>query len=97
MAVFGPHEFRLRVQLGAQGGSQISTGREDCPGGRAVLPMLNEGLEIELSDLATENAKLKGDYLRQIVEIVIGRVATVLEVCLMCLFMTLARILLPGS
>jgi len=51
--------------------------------------MLSEGLEIELSDFELENAILKGDYLRQVVEIVIGGVPTVLVVHFMCLFMSL--------
>jgi hypothetical protein len=50
-------------------------------------------LEIELSDFEAEYATLKGDYLRQVVEIVIGGVPTVLEVRFMCLFMSLGRIL----
>jgi hypothetical protein len=54
-------------------------------------------LEIELSDLEPENATLKGDYLRQVVEIVIGGVPTILEIRFMCLFMSLGRILLQGS
>jgi hypothetical protein len=83
-AVLEPHEFGLRICLGAQGGSQISTGWEDFPGGNAVLPTRSEGLEIELSDFEAENATLKGDYLRQVVEIVIGGVPTVLEVRFMC-------------
>jgi len=66
MAGLGCHEFGLRIWLGAQGGSQISAGREDFAGGSAVLSTLSEGLEIELSDLDAENATLKGDYLRQV-------------------------------
>jgi hypothetical protein len=54
-------------------------------------------LEIELSDFEAENATLKGDYLWQVVEIVIGGIPTVLEVRFMCLFMSLSRILLQGS
>jgi hypothetical protein len=96
-AVLGPDEFGLRICLGAQGGSQISTGREDFEGGSAVLPTLREGLEIGLSDFDGENATLKGDYLRQVVEIVIGGVPTVVEVRFMCLLMSLGRILLQGS
>jgi hypothetical protein len=46
-------------------------------------------LDIELSDFEAEDATLKGDYLQQVVEIVIGGVPTVLEVGLMCLFMSL--------
>jgi hypothetical protein len=42
--------------------------------------MLSEGLVIALSDLDTENATLKGDYLRKVVEIVIGVIPTILEV-----------------
>jgi hypothetical protein len=51
-------------------------------------------MEIELSNFEAENATLKGDYLWQVVEIVIGGVPTVLEVRFMCLFMSLSRILL---
>ena len=40
---------------------------------------------------------LKGDYLLQVVEIVIGGIPTVLEVHFMCLFMSLGRIMLQGS
>jgi len=54
-------------------------------------------LEIELSDFEAEDATLKGDYLWQIVEIVIGGVPTVLDVRSMCLFMSLGRILMQGS
>jgi hypothetical protein len=46
MAVLGPHEVGIPICLGAQGGSQISTGREDFPGGSADLPTLSEGFEI---------------------------------------------------
>jgi len=59
--------------------------------------MLSEGLEIELSDFEAENAMLKGDYLQQTVQIVIGGIPTVLEVRFMCLFKSLGRILLQGS
>jgi hypothetical protein len=93
----GNHEFGLRISLGAQGGSQISTGREDLAGSRAVLPTLSKGLEIELSDIEAENATLKGDYLPQVVEIVIEGVPTVLEVRCMCFFISLSRILLQDS
>jgi hypothetical protein len=79
-AVLGSHEFGLRISLGAQGGSQNSAGREDLSRGSAVLSKLSEGLEIELSDLQQENATLKGDYFRQVVEIVIGGVPTVLKI-----------------
>jgi hypothetical protein len=54
-------------------------------------------LEIELSDFAAENATLKGHYLRQVVEIVIGGVPTVLEIRLLCFFMSLSWILLQSS
>ena len=40
---------------------------------------------------------LNGEYLWQVVEIVIGGVPTILEVCFMCLFMCVSRILLQGS
>jgi hypothetical protein len=59
--------------------------------------MLSEGLEIELSDFEAEDVTLNGDYLWQVVEIVIGGVPTVLEVRFMCLFMSLSRIMLQGS
>jgi len=80
-----------------EGGSQISAGREDFAGGSAILSTLSEGLEIELSDFEAENATLKSDYLRQVVEIMIGDVPTVLEIRFMCLFMALGRIPLQGS
>jgi hypothetical protein len=59
--------------------------------------MLSEGLDIELSDFEAEDATLKGDYLGQVVEIVIGGVPTILEVRFMCLFMSLSSILLLSS
>jgi hypothetical protein len=96
-AVLGSHEFGLRISPGALEGSQISTRREDFAGGSAVLLTLSEGLEIDLSDFEAEDATLKGDYLWQVVEIVIGGVQTVLEVRFMCLFMSLGRILLQSS
>jgi len=65
--------------------------------GSAVLPTLIEALEIELSVLEAEDATLKGDYLRQVVESVIGGVPTVLEVGFMFLFKALGRLMLPGS
>jgi hypothetical protein len=69
MAVLGSHEFGLRISLGAEGGSQIRTGREDFACGSVVLPTLSEGLEIELSDFEAEDATLKGDSMWQVVEI----------------------------
>ena len=95
--VLGSHEFGLPIWLGAQGGSQISTRREDFAGGSAVLPTLSKGLEIELSDFEAENATLKGNYLWQVIEIGIGSVPTDLVVCFRCLIMSLDRMLLRGS
>ena len=40
---------------------------------------------------------MKGDYLRQVVDIVNGGVPTVLEVRFVCWFMSLSKILLEGS
>jgi len=54
-------------------------------------------LEIELPDFEAEKATLKGEYLRQVVEIVIGGVSNVLGVRFMFLFTSLGRILLQGS
>jgi hypothetical protein len=54
-------------------------------------------LEIKLSDLEAEDSMLKGNYLWQVVAIVIGAVPTVLENQFICLFMSLGRILLQGS
>jgi hypothetical protein len=96
-AVLGSREFGLCIRLGARVGSQIRARREDFAGGSAVLSTMSEGLEIELSHFETENVTLKCNYLRQVVEIVIGGVPTVLEIPLMCLLMTLGRILLQGS
>jgi hypothetical protein len=64
MVVLGSHEFELRIRLGAQGGSENSAGREDFAGGGAALSTLSEGLEISLCYFETENATLKGNYLR---------------------------------
>jgi hypothetical protein len=83
--------------MGPQGGSQICSGREDFAGGSAVILRLSEGLAIELTDFQAEDVTLNGDYLWQVVEIVIGGVPTVLEVRFMCWFMSLGRILLQGS
>jgi len=58
---------------------------------------MSESLEIELSDFEAENVTLKCDFMRQVVEIVIGGVPTVLGIDFMCLFMSLGRILLQGS
>ena len=65
--------------------------------GSGVLPTLRECLEIELSDFEAVDATLNGDYLWQVVEIVIGVVRTILEVSFMCLFRSLGRILFQGS
>jgi len=97
MAVLGSHAFGLCIWLGAQGGSQISTAREEVAGSSAVLPTLSESLEIDLSDFDAEDATLKGDYLWKVVGIVIGGIPTILEVRFMCLLMSLERILLQGS
>ena len=96
-AVLGSHEFMFHISLGAQGGSHISTRREDFGGGSAVLPTLSEGMEIELSDFEAEDAILRCDVLWQVVEIVIGGIPTVLEVRFMWSLMSPGRILLQGS
>jgi len=54
-------------------------------------------LENELSDFKAEDVTLKGDYLWQVVEIVLGGVPTILEVRFMCVLMSLGRVLLQGS
>jgi len=82
---------------GGSGGQPISTGREHFAGCSAVLTTLNEGWEIELSNFEAEDATLKGEYLWQVVEIVIVGVSTLLEVRFMCLLMSLGRKLLQGS
>ena len=70
-AVLGPQELGICIRLRAQGGSQMSTGREDIAGHSAVLPTLSEGMECELSDFQAEHATQRCDYLRQGVDIVI--------------------------
>jgi hypothetical protein len=47
---------------------------------------------MELPDFQAENAILKGDYMQQVVDIVIGGIPTVSEICIMCLFISLSRI-----
>jgi len=59
--------------------------------------MLSIGLDIELSEFEAENATLKGDYLWQVVEIVIGGVPTVLGFGFVCFCMSLCGILLEVS
>ena len=58
---------------------------------------MSEGLEIELSNFEGESVTLNGDYLRQVVEIVIECVPTILDVHFMGLFMSLIRKLLQRS
>jgi hypothetical protein len=82
---------------GTSEGTPISARREDFPAARAVRSTMSEGLEIVLSDFEVENAMLNGDYLGQVFQIMIGGISTVLELCFMCLFMSLSRILLQGS
>jgi hypothetical protein len=69
----------------------------DYVGGSAVLSTLSECMEIELSNFKPQDAMLKGDHLRQVVEIVIGGDPAVLEFRLIYCFMSLGRILLQGS
>jgi len=97
MAVLGPDECALSIRLRAPVGCQIITRREDFAGGCAVLPTLSDGLEVEISDFEAEKITLKGNYLWQVVEIAIGGVPTVLELRLICLLMSLIRILLQAS
>jgi hypothetical protein len=91
--VLESHQFKLRICLGAQGGSQISSRREDFGGRSTDLPMLSKDLEIELSDYEAENGNLKSDYMWQVLKIVIGGVPTILEIGVVCCFMSLGRIL----
>jgi len=95
--VVGSHEFGLRIWLRALVGTQTHTGREDFEGSRAGLPMLSEGLEVEICYFEADNVTLKGDYLWQVVQTVIGGIPTIIEVRFMCLCMSLGRILLKGS
>jgi hypothetical protein len=62
------------------GGTEITTGGEDSTGGSTVIPMISEGLEIELFYFDTDSATLNRDSLQQVVEIVIGGIPTGLEV-----------------
>jgi hypothetical protein len=94
MGVLGSHEFKLQIWLGAQWGSQIITGWEDIADGSAALPMLSQGLKSVLSDSEGENVRLTGDYLWQVVEIVIGGVPTFLEVRFMYIVRSLHKIML---
>jgi len=96
-AVLGSQVFGLHIWLGAQGGSQISAGREDFAGGRAVHRTLSEGFEIVFADFKVQNAMLTGDYFWHLVEIVIGGVPTVRMVRFMCWFRSHGRTLLQDS
>lgn len=83
--------------IGSSGGSKISTGRKHITDWSAGLLMLSEGLEIELSNLNANNAMLKGNHLRQEVEIVIRGLPNILEVHVMSLVMSLGKIPFQGS
>jgi hypothetical protein len=96
-AVLGYHEFGLSIWLGAQGGSEISAGRDDFQGSSAGLSTLSEGWESELSEFEAENAMLNCDYTPKVVEIVIGGIPTVLDIRFVFLFVSLGRIQLQGS
>jgi hypothetical protein len=61
-AVLGSDKFGLRICLGAKGGSQINTRREDIAGGSTVLSTVSEGLGIEPSEFDAENATPNGNY-----------------------------------
>jgi len=65
----------------------------DVAGCSTVLPTLSEGFEIELHHFGVVNAMLKGDYLWQLVEIVIGGIPTILQVHFMWLFKCLGTVL----
>ena len=91
------HEFGLCIYQGAQGDNQISDGRADFADGSPVLSTLFKGLGIELSHFQAENVTLQGDYLRQVVEILIGGGQRVFEICVMCLIRSLGKILLQSS
>jgi hypothetical protein len=54
-------------------------------------------VEIEHSDYKAENLTMKGDYLWQLVEVVIGGVPTISQVHFMCLFMSLSPIVWQRS
>jgi hypothetical protein len=54
-------------------------------------------LEIELSDFEAVDATLKGDFLWEVVEIVIGGVPRVLVVRCMYMLMSLGRLPFRGS
>ena len=54
-------------------------------------------MESELCDFDPETSTLKDDHSRQVVEIVIRGIPTVLEIPFMSLAMALGRILLEGS
>jgi hypothetical protein len=69
----------------------------DYAGGNAVLPVLHEGLEIVLSHFKAWNTTLRGDFLWQVVEIVIRGIPTVLDYHFVGMFMSLCRSHFEGS
>jgi hypothetical protein len=76
---------------------QISNLTEGFAGGSAGHSILSEGLEIESSDFDTENAPHKGDFLWQVVAILIVGVSTVLGRFIICISIILRSIVLQGS
>lgn len=89
VVVFESHEFGFAIPLVTQRSSDINTGREDNDGGDAVIPILSECWFILLCYFNAENARLKGDHLWVVVEILIGGIPTVREVGVMRLFLSL--------
>ena len=79
-----------------QGYSLMGSRRENVGGHSGDLLTRSEGRRIDLSHLECEIGTLKGDFLRRVVEIVIGGILTVLEVRFMCVFIALSRVLWKG-
>jgi hypothetical protein len=63
----------------------------------AVHSTLSEDLDIALSGFEADYVTLNSDFFRQVVEIVIESIQTVLEICVIWFFLTLGRILIQGS
>jgi len=79
-----------------RGGRQISARWKDFACSSTVLSGVSKDLEIELPESKEENVTLKGDYVLQVVEIVIGGIPTILEFRFKCMFGSLGRSLLQG-
>jgi hypothetical protein len=79
-AIWGPMNSGFAYHLEFKGVSKAASQRRTSMAVVLFPRMPHEALEIELSDSQTDSAKLKADYLRHVIEIVVEGILTVLKV-----------------